>query len=198
MPKCRSHPLPSSIARHTDTISDGKTPAEVAKQILQIYAILPGQKPDKQFNIPARTNTQSSAPPKETSTQQTPQSSTHESTQQAQPQAKTTPPTQEVPQLEQGVGKMNLDGPAEHEIIDRSISKGSSQSDPSNPAVTPTDKSLPEPGNPSADKKAKFTSELPPSTLLHSNPKQEARRDDLLTRKDSETQETDEFHDAQS
>jgi len=37
---------------------DGKTPEEVVKQILQIYAILPGQKPDKQFNIPERTNTQ--------------------------------------------------------------------------------------------------------------------------------------------
>jgi hypothetical protein len=38
--------------------SDGKTPDEVAKQILQIHAILPGQKPERQFNIPIRSSTQ--------------------------------------------------------------------------------------------------------------------------------------------
>jgi hypothetical protein len=36
--------------------SDGRTPEEIVKQVLQIYAILPGQKPDRQFNIPERTN----------------------------------------------------------------------------------------------------------------------------------------------
>lgn len=38
----------------------------------------------------------------------------------------------------------------------------------------------------------------PPSKLLHSNPAPEPTRDDKLQRKDSETQEEDEFHDAHS
>ena len=38
----------------------------------------------------------------------------------------------------------------------------------------------------------------PPSKLLHSNPAPESTRDDKLRRKDSETQEEDEFHDAHS
>ena len=38
----------------------------------------------------------------------------------------------------------------------------------------------------------------PPSKLLHSNPAPEPTRDDKLRRKDSETQEEDEFHDAHS
>jgi len=40
---------------------DGKTPEEQTKQILQIAAILPGQKPDSRFSIPSRKNS-SSAP----------------------------------------------------------------------------------------------------------------------------------------
>lgn len=38
----------------------------------------------------------------------------------------------------------------------------------------------------------------PPSKLLHSNPAPEPTREDKLQRKDSETQEEDEFHDAHS
>lgn len=39
----------------TDSLSsDAPTPAEQVKQILNIAAILPGQKPDSKFNIPAR------------------------------------------------------------------------------------------------------------------------------------------------
>ena len=41
----------------TDIYSDGQTPDEVIKQILQIHAVIPGQKPDRQFNIPQRNNT---------------------------------------------------------------------------------------------------------------------------------------------
>ena len=40
----------------TDIYSDGQTPDEVIKQILQIHAVIPGQKPDRQFNIPQRNN----------------------------------------------------------------------------------------------------------------------------------------------
>ncbi|KAF2124350.1 hypothetical protein P153DRAFT_370803 [Dothidotthia symphoricarpi CBS 119687] len=35
---------------------DGRTPEEQVKQILQIHAILPGQKPDQKFEIPTRNN----------------------------------------------------------------------------------------------------------------------------------------------
>jgi len=183
---------------------DGKTPEEVVKQVLQIYAILPGQKPDKQFNIPERTNTQQSAQPSEAPQQQP---STHQSPQpplpQLQPKVTPAPPPQDIPHLQQGVGNLNLDGPAAHEQVDRSLSRRSGQIDPSNPPVVPTPsrtaQTQTQPSdNLSADSQAKFASELPPSTLLHSNPKQEARRDDLLRRKDSETEETEEFHDAQS
>ena len=38
----------------------------------------------------------------------------------------------------------------------------------------------------------------PPSKLLNSNPASEPTREDKLRRKDSETQEEDEFHDAHS
>jgi hypothetical protein len=44
----------------------------------------------------------------------------------------------------------------------------------------------------------KLAKELPASKLLNSNPEPEPRRDDSLRRKDSETQEVEEFVDAQS
>lgn len=186
---------------YTNTFSDGKTPDEVVKQVLQIHAILPGQKPERQFNIPERTTAQQSAHPTETPAQQTSYSDTHQPTQPVQPQPKAAPAPQEVPQLQQGVGNLNLDGPAAHEV-DRSLSKGSLQHDSSNPPVVPAPtvmpKSQPAVNTLPARTEPKFAKELPPSTLLHSNPKPEARRDDLLRRKDSETEETEEFHDAQS
>jgi hypothetical protein len=169
---------------------------------LQIYAILPGQKPERQFNIPERTTAQQSAHPTEIPTQQASYPDTHQSTQSTQPQPKAAPEPvpQEVPQLQQGVSNLNLDGPAAYEV-DRSLSKGSLQQDPSNPPVVPAptvmSKSQPV-NNLPAHTEPKFAKELPPSTLLHSNPKAEARRDDLLRRTDSETEETEEFHDAQS
>ena len=39
--------------------SDGKTPDEQTKQILQIATILPGQEVDKRFSIPSRKSTMS-------------------------------------------------------------------------------------------------------------------------------------------
>jgi hypothetical protein len=44
----------------------------------------------------------------------------------------------------------------------------------------------------------KIDQAIPPSKLLNSNPEPEPRRHDRLHRKDSETQEDDEFVDAQS
>jgi hypothetical protein len=84
--------------------SDGKTPEEVVKQILSIHAILPGQKPDKQFNIPSRANdaplpcTQESAP----TTAQVPTEKTAQHTEQAQ-----------TGDLAQSMGQMHIGQPAQ-------------------------------------------------------------------------------------
>lgn len=41
---------------------DGKTPEEQTKQILKIYAILPGQRLDRQFSIPSRKSSMNHLP----------------------------------------------------------------------------------------------------------------------------------------
>jgi hypothetical protein len=51
--------------------SDGKTPEEITKQILQVAAILPGQKPDERFSIPSRKNTSTTIPTSEETAQVT-------------------------------------------------------------------------------------------------------------------------------
>jgi hypothetical protein len=50
----------------------------------------------------------------------------------------------------------------------------------------------------SESRERELAAELPPSKLLNSNPEPEPRRDDALRRMDSETQEVEEFVDAQS
>jgi hypothetical protein len=78
------------------------------------------------------------------------------------------------------------------------MAKNTFSNDPSNPAIIPHGRAMAHPENISADAQAKLEQELPPSKLLNSNPAPEPRRDDRLKRKDSETQEDDEFVDAQS
>lgn len=183
--------------------SDGKTPDEVVKQILQIYAILPGQKPDKQFNIPSRASeahlpqAQEAVQPME----QTPVGQSAQSTETLQPVPSEPTSVQSQPvgmtqHEQQSVGlPSNFDGTSTH----APLSKNSSiPNDPSNPPTLPFQKPQSQPTLISPENREVIARELPPSKLLNSNPEPEPRKDDLLRRTDSETQEDDEFHDAQS
>ncbi|EDU43738.1 oxysterol binding protein [Pyrenophora tritici-repentis] len=175
---------------------DGKTPEEVVKQILQIYAILPGQKPDRQFSIPSRTNevqhaqTDGATQPTEQSVQPVediPSTQSETTSVQSQPAV--------MSQQQQSVGlPTNFDGTSTH----APLSKHSSQpNDPSNPSTVPSQQAHSVPDI-SPENQGKFAKELPPSKLLNSNPAREPRRNDLLRRLDSQTQEEDKFHDAHS
>jgi oxysterol-binding protein-related protein 8 len=175
--------------------STGKTPEEITKQILQIHAILPGQKPERQFSIPVRTNsniqcTQSTTqpPPSDQLDQPVGQTLAEKSQQTQKPQE----PQQQVGNL------IDLDEPvsAAPQNLDHSLSKDTFKSDSSNPAIVPAGKANSQPQTISDSSKAKIDQELPPSKLLNSNPEPEPSRDEKLLRKDSETQEEDEFHDA--
>ncbi|CAA9961152.1 Oxysterol binding protein [Pyrenophora teres f. maculata] len=180
---------------------DGKTPEEVVKQILQIYAILPGQKPDRQFNIPSRTNDVqyaqidgSAQPTEQVPTEQPVQSVEEVQSIKSEPTSVQSQPAV-MPQQQQSVGfPTNFDETSTH----ASLSKHSSQpNDPSNPPTVPFQQAQSVPDI-SPENQEKFAKELPPSKLLNSNPAREPRRDDLLRRLDSQTHEEDEFHDAHS
>jgi hypothetical protein len=202
------------------TYSDGKGPEEVTKQILQIHAILPGQKPDRQFNIPVRSSSQLQGiqqPPQQPAAQQP----TSQPSAVQQPTSQQVAPEQAVPQhtssqqstqpipfepvpvvaphpSQQAVSNpSNLDGSTSLEP-DRSLSKGTFRTNPSNPAVVPLGVPKPMPVTISESRERELAAELPPSKLLNSNPEPEPRRDDALRRMDSETQEVEEFVDAQS
>ena len=170
------------------------------KQILQIHAILPGQKPDKQFNIPSRTNDVQHVQTEESaqSTEQVPTEQPVQPLEQVQPVQSEPASVQSQPAVmpqQQSVGlPTNFDGTSTH----APLSIHSSQpNDPSNPPTVPFQTPQPIPDIPN-EKQEKFAKELPPSKLLNSNPAREPRRDDLLRRLDSQTQEEDEFHDANS
>lgn len=189
MPRCSYSTLYAryNLTRH----SDGKTPEEAVKQILQIHAILPGQKPEKQFNIPSRTSSIH-------------RTQTNESTrpiqqvQPAQPQSTTvqSEPAEIAQHQQQIVGPpSNFDGTTAHAPPQI---HSSNPTDPSNPQPSPPEKPASQPDAVSSENPPKFADELPPSRLLHSNPVKEAHKDDLLRRTDSQTLEEEEFHDAQS
>lgn len=182
---------PSHIRPKLTKSSDGKTPEEVVKQILQIYAILPGQKPDKQFNIPSRTSSVH-------------QAHAHESTQPIEqvPTEQSAVPSEHVEpavtaqQQQQSVGPpSNFDGTTAHAPP---LVHSSNSANPSNPQPPPPEKPASQLEVTSSEEQPKFAEELPPSKLLHSNPAKVASREDLLRRIDSETLEDEEFHDAQS
>lgn len=174
--------------------SDGKTPEEVVKQILQIHAILPGQRPDRRFSIPSRASEADHAHAQES----TPSLEQVPTEQSAIPSEPTTVQSQPavVPQQQQSVGlPNNFDGTSTHTPLS---THSSHPTDSSNPPTLSSESSKSQPETISSQRQEKFAEELPPSKLLHSNPAPEPRKDDLLRRKDSETQEDDEFHDAQS
>ena len=78
-----------------------------------------------------------------------------------------------------------------------SLSKGTFDSDPSNPPVIPAGRPSARPNDEIPESmREQIARELPPSKLLNSNPQVEPRRNDTLHRKDSETLEVEEFVDA--
>ncbi|KAF1916560.1 hypothetical protein BDU57DRAFT_449403 [Ampelomyces quisqualis] len=186
-----------------NTKVDGETPDDITKQILQIHAILPGQKPERQFDIPGRSARQYQ------SVQETPQQPASQElmTQDAALHDTTAQPTAQPFCSEPGPSptaftpissdSINLDGSAPLEP-NRSLSKNTFPSNPSNPPLVPLEKPGPHPEVISDSTEAKIAKDLPPSKLLNSNPEPEPFRHDKLRRRDSETQEDDEFVDAQS
>jgi hypothetical protein len=100
---------------------------------------------------------------------------------------------QQQQQQQQGVGQPHNDI-ASH----AAPSKGTVLSDPSDRPTLPYQKPRSQAEDLPPEVKAKIAQALPPSKLLNSNPEPEPRNPDLLRRKDSDTLEVDEFHDAQS
>lgn len=181
---------------------DGKTPEEVTKQILQIHAILPGQKPDRQFNIPSRTNslkpTRTNEP---AATHQQPIRSDDSSIPSAQlSQMSLDQSTQNVhpvqlPQTNPTLGSQPSESLTANHIVSHQTS---SNSFPPKDSSTPHDQSVSsQTVNLSPEQRREMDQSLPPSKLLNSNPQHEPTKDDLVMRRDSEG-EVDEFHDAQS
>ena len=147
--------------------SDGKTPAEQVEQILRIHSILPGQKPEKQFEIPIRNN----------SIQKTT----------SEPMIPAQQPVPQQPVEEPS----HLQGATTYE-------KTGDVKDPTNMPDVAVNRAPSQPQHVSQAQQDRVAESNPPSKLLHSNPAAEAQRNDRLRRLDSETQEDDEFHDAQS
>lgn len=182
---------------------DATTPEEQVKQILQIHAVLPGQKPDKQFSIPQRNNSiqspSAATQPSQSANGALSEKSESQSdlaqqeTQQApveQPAQQQAKPDPQVEQIQQQLGSTSL-------------SQTPSQPQPSNGhtpiSFTPVQTGSPRaPSTHSSSAQSQSEETNPPSKLLHSNPAPEPSREDKLRRFDSETNEEDEFHDAHS
>lgn len=176
------------------------------KQILQIHAVLPGQKPDKQFSIPQRDNSLSQVPSRE---QQPAQSANGASVAQpeqqrvlAQQGAQQQPPTQQeqqqyakqepqVQQVQQQLASVDLNQSTPQ-------ARSSNGHEPISFSPYQADSAYTPPPAQNQPAQSQTTEVNPPSKLLHSNPAPEPIRDNKLRRKDSETQEEDEFHDAHS
>lgn len=198
-------PLFPSFGAGTDIYSDGHTPDEVIKQILQIHAVLPGQKPDKQFSIPQRNNSIQQPADQQQTAQSTNGASSIQLEQEstlAQQESPQQPPVQQVeaqyakqdPQVQQvqqqlasvDINQLPSQPKSSNEHTPISFSPYQADSAQASPPVQ---------GQPV---QSHTTETNPPSKLLNSNPASEPTREDKLRRKDSETQEEDEFHDAHS
>lgn len=185
---------------------DAKTPAEQVKQILQIHAVLPGQTPDRKFNIPSRSNSyqvsNSQNHDQSTRTSQSPQ--TEKPSEVANLIDLDDAPAVTTPAATPKKKDNMLRSMEALKIEESTTSHGSANlmdlepSNPSNQPVLPLHKPKSLPDSVSPEAKEKIAKELPPSKLLHSNPKAESQDSDALRRLDTETQEEDEFHDAQS
>lgn len=191
----------------TNMFSDATTPEEQVRQILQIHAVLPGQKPEKQFSIPQRgeslsrqqTQEQPPAQPANGASLAQPEQQAVLAQQGAQSQ---TPVHQEaqqfakqesqVQQVQQQLASVDLNQTTPH-------ARPNSHEPISFSSYRPEGDSAYAPPPPQSQPAQGQTDNInPPSKLLHSNPAPEPTRDDKLRRKDSETHEEDEFHDAHS
>lgn len=197
-------PLFSSFVAGTNIYSDGHTPDEVIKQILQIHAVLPGQKPDKQFSIPQRNN--SIQQPAEEHTAQSTNGASSTQLEQESTLAQQEPPQQ--PPVQQHEAQYAKQDPQVQQVQQQLASvdinqlppqpKSSNEHTPISFSPYQADSAYASPpaqGKPVQNHTAETN---PPSKLLNSNPASEPTREDKLRRKDSETQEEDEFHDAHS
>lgn len=178
------------------------------KQILQIHAVLPGQRPDKQFSIPQRGESLSR---QQTQEQPPVQAVNGASLAQPEQQAKLAQqgaqqeyPTYQEPQ--QYAKQEPQVQQVQQQLASVDLNQTTSQARPSNghepisfsPYRPEGDSAYTPPPAQSQPAQGQTDEINPPSKLLHSNPAPEPTRDDKLRRKDSETQEEDEFHDAHS
>lgn len=176
------------------------------KQILQIHAVLPGQKPDKQFSIPQRGDSLSRATTREEQpTQSANGASLAQPEQQgilAQQGAQTYPSVQQEPQ--QNTKEEPQVQQVQQQLASVDLNQSQPQANSSNGYVPirfspfQAESAYTPPPAQNQPAQSQTTETNPPSKLLHSNPAPEPSRDDKLRRKDSETQEEDEFHDAHS
>ncbi|KAF3038608.1 hypothetical protein E8E12_001013 [Didymella heteroderae] len=187
---------------------DGQTPEEQVKQILQIHAVLPGQKPEKQFSIPqrgeslSRTQTQEQNPAQaangaslaqpEQQRVLAQQGAQQQSTTQQEPQQFTKQEPQ-VQQVQQQLASVDL-----NQSTSQARSSTGNEPISFSPYRPEADSAYAPPSAQGQPAQSQTDESNPPSKLLHSNPAPEPERDDKLRRKDSETQEEDEFHDAHS
>ncbi|KAF2265509.1 oxysterol binding protein [Lojkania enalia] len=163
---------------------DGKTPAEQTKQILRIAAILPGQKPHRSFDIPSRRSSLEHVPTR------THIEHHHDSR----------------PSTSASLSEFHHNPhPAPHanprpKHTDHTFGDLIDLSDPLPESTKPTGSTQSELAKlPSKSKKRDdMMKAIPPSKLLHSTKNEGGHGKDALKRKDSETNEEDEFHDAHS
>ncbi|KAF3050562.1 hypothetical protein E8E11_004729 [Didymella keratinophila] len=188
---------------------DAKTPEEQAKQILQIHAVLPGQKPEKQFSIPQRGESLSRQ-----QTQEQPPSQPANGASLAQPEQQGVlaqqGAQQQQPLTHQEPQQYAKEEPQVQQVHQQLASVDLNQTTPQarssnghepisfSPYRPEGDSAYAPPPTQSQTAQGQTDKINPPSKLLHSNPAPEPTRDDRLRRKDSETQEEDEFHDAHS
>lgn len=176
------------------------------KQILQIHAVLPGQKPEKQFSIPQRGESLSRQ-----QTQEQPPVQAANGASLAQPEAAFAQQgAQQQPPIQQESQQYAKQEPQVQQVQQQLASVDLNQSTPQSRSSNGHEPINFSPYHPEGDSAYApppaqshpaqgQTDEInPPSKLLHSNPAPEPTRDDRLRRKDSETQEEDEFHDAHS
>ncbi|KAJ4985611.1 oxysterol binding protein [Stagonosporopsis vannaccii] len=182
---------------------DAQTPEEQVKQILQIHAVLPGQRPDRQFSIPQRNNSipQGSAQP---TAEQPAQSVNGASLEQPGQNVLAQQGAQQQPLLQQHVQQQAKQDPQVQQVqqqlasVDVNEPTPQARSNNGHESITFSPSQHESVSIESQSSQSQTTETNPPSKLLHSNPSPEPSRDDKLRRKDSETQEEDEFHDAHS
>lgn len=174
---------------------DGATPEEQVKQILEIAAILPGQTPSRKFSIPAlsRANTNDPAAAAAAAAGNQTLQQSHPANANKVPEVSHSDP--DLPrQTQHATGDLiDLSDAAPDSGVDVNANK------PKHPPQLPVEqvKSVPEKLDSTKKAQDEFPESLPPSKLLNSVA-DERGGGKALRRFDSETQQEEEFHDANS